>query len=216
MRAISSLVREARSLSDQAEPPSQAEAGNPQKWAAPAIDDTPGQGYPTAGRLQDLQKQAYDEAWNAGHAEGLKAGGAEVRRRAARLDELLRALARPFDAIDETVEKQLVELAMTVVKQLFRRELQIDPGHVVGVVREALQVLPATSKNINVHMHPEDALLVEKLLSPSEGDGAWTIVEDPLVNRGGCKVITANSRVDAQAETRLRKVIEAISNDERQ
>ena len=118
--------------------------------------------------------------------------------------------------MDEIVEKQLVELAMTVVKQLFRRELKIDPGHVVGVVREAMQLLPGTSKNINVHLHPEDAQLVDELLPRSEGESAWSIVEDPLISRGGCKIITANSQIDAQAETRLREVINGITGDERQ
>lgn len=203
-------------MSEDALAESPAETRSPQKWAAPSIDGVAGQGFPTASRLQDVQKQAYDEAWQAGHAEGIKAGDEEIRKRAERFDELLCALARPFDQMDETVEKQLVELAMTVVKQLFRRELKIDPGHVVGVVREALQLLPGTSKNINVHLHPEDAQLVEELLSTSGGDGAWTVVEDPLVSRGGCKIITTNSQVDAQAETRLREVINGITGDERQ
>ena len=203
-------------MSEDALAESPAETRSPQKWAAPSIDGVAGQGFPTASRLQDVQKQAYDEAWQAGHAEGIKAGDEETRKRAERFDELLCALARPFDQMDETVEKQLVELAMTVVKQLFRRELKIDPGHVVGVVREALQLLPGTSKNINVHLHPEDAQLVEELLSTSGGDGAWTVVEDPLVSRGGCKIITTNSQVDAQAETRLREVINGITGDERQ
>lgn len=203
-------------MSEDALAESPAETRSPKKWAAPSIDGVAGQGFPTASRLQDVQKQAYDEAWQAGHAEGIKAGDEETRKRAERFDELLCALARPFDQMDETVEKQLVELAMTVVKQLFRRELKIDPGHVVGVVREALQLLPGTSKNINVHLHPEDAQLVEELLSTSGGDGAWTVVEDPLVSRGGCKIITTNSQVDAQAETRLREVINGITGDERQ
>lgn len=192
------------------------QARNPEKWAAPSIDGSASQEFPTASRLQDLQKQAYDEAWQVGHADGLKAGGEEAQKRADRFDELLRALAQPFELMDETVEKQLVELAMTVVKQLFRRELKIDPGHVVGVVREAMQLLPGTSKNINVHLHPDDAQLVEELLSRSEGEGAWSIVEDPLISRGGCKVITANSQIDAQAETRLQGVIDGITGDERQ
>ena len=203
-------------MSKDAPAESRDEGRNPQKWAAPSIDGVAGQGFLTASRLQDLQKQAYDEAWQAGHADGIKAGSEEALKRAERFDELLRALTQPFELMDEIVEKQLVELAMTVVKQLFRRELKIDPGHVVGVVREAMQLLPGTSKNINVHLHPEDAQLVDELLPRSEGESAWSIVEDPLISRGGCKIITANSQIDAQAETRLRKVINGITGDERQ
>jgi len=194
----------------------EAQSAAPQKWDAPSIDGAAEQGFLTASRLQDLQKQAYDEAWQAGHAEGMKAGAEEIQQRAARFDELLRALARPFDLLDETVEKQLVELAMTVVKQLFRRELQVDPSHVVGVVREAIQVLPGSSRDIRVHLHPDDAHLVDELLSSADGERAWSIVEDPLISRGGCDVIAENSKVDAQAETRLKAIINKITGDERQ
>ena len=194
----------------------EAQSAAPQKWDAPSIDGASDSGFLTASRLQDLQKQAYDEAWQAGHAEGIKAGAEEMRQRAERFDQLMHALAQPFDLLDETVEKQLVELAMTVVKQLFRRELQIDPSHVVGVVREAIQVLPGSSRDVRVHLHPDDAQLVDELLSCAEGERAWSIVEDPLISRGGCKVSAENSKVDAETETRLNAIIGKITGDERQ
>lgn len=194
----------------------QAESSVAKKWDAPALDGASDSGFLTASRLQQLQKEAYDEAHAAGFAEGLAAGEAEVRRRTSRLDELLLALARPFDALDESVEKQLVELAMTVVRQLFRREIKIEPSHVIGVVREAINLLPAASRGIAVHLHPEDAELVRKSLSPAEGERAWTIVEDPLIGRGGCTVTTDSSKIDAQAETRVNAIVNAISGDERQ
>lgn len=187
----------------------------PTAWNVPAIDGSDGKGYLTAGRLEALQKAAYEEAWQNGHAEGLKAGEQAVLQRAARYDELLHALCEPFDQLDNSVEKQLVELAIAVVKQLFRREIKIDPSHVIGVVREAIQLLPVASRSVQVHLHPEDAALVRETLSPAEGEPAWSIVEDPLITHGGCKVTTENSQVDATAEARLQAVINATFGDER-
>ena len=124
-----------------------------QRWDVPAIDGSDGKGYLTAGRLQELQKDAYDEAWQKGHADGLAAGEQAVLQRAARFDELLRALSRPFDELDESVEKQLLELTTALLKQLFRREIKINPSHVIGVVREAIQALPIASRSVRVHLH---------------------------------------------------------------
>ena len=200
----------------ESDPGKSAKTGDIKRWEVPAIDGSADKGFLTAGRMQDLQKQAWDEAYEAGRQEGLQAGSEESRARVERLDQLLVALARPFDELDETVENQLVELAMTVVKQLFRRELRIDPTHIIGVVRDAIKLLPAASRDVQVHLHPEDAALVRESLSPSEGERAWKIVEDPLINNGGCKITTENSQIDAQAETRLQAVISAIAGDERQ
>ena len=122
----------------------------PRRWEVPAIDGSDGKGYLTAGRLQQLQQDAHDEAWQKGHAEGIAAGQEEIARRAERFDELLRALNRPFDELDASVEKQLVELSIALVKQLFRREIKINPDHIIGVVREAIQALPIACRNVQV------------------------------------------------------------------
>ena len=102
-------------MSDSAEKPSAT------RWDAPALDGASDAGFLTASRLEELQKQAYDEAHELGLKEGRQSGEDEVRRRVDRFDQLLIALSRPFDQLDESVEKQLVELAMTVVRHLFRR-----------------------------------------------------------------------------------------------
>ena len=185
------------------------------RWRVPAIDGSDGQGYLTAGKLEELQKAAYEEAFAKGHAEGLAAGADEVRKRGERYDELLRALCEPFDNLDESIEKQLVELSTTLVRQLFRREIRLDPTHIIGVVREAIQKLPIASRNVQVHLHPDDAALVRESLAPAEGEPAWTIVEDPLIACGGCKVTTESSQIDATTEARLNAVISAALGDER-
>lgn len=185
------------------------------RWEVPAIDGSDGRGFLTAGRLQELQKDAYDEAYKAGLSAGRKAGEDEIKKHVLRFEQLLHALARPFDELDDAVENQLVELSMTVVKQLFRREMHIEPGHIIGVVRESIQLLPIASRNIIVHLHPEDAKLVRESLSSTDSERAWDIAEDPLINRGGCKVSTDNSRIDAQADARLQAVINQITGDER-
>jgi flagellar assembly protein FliH len=185
------------------------------RWEVPALDGSAGPGYLTAGRLEALQKEAYDEAWQQGFEEGVAAGREDVAMRAGRLDVLLGRLAQPFEELDDTVEKHLVELAMTVVQQLFRRELRQDPSHIVGVVREAIQLLPVASRSVRVRLHPEDAAFVRESLPASEGERAWTIVEDPMIERGGCKVLTEQSQIDAQAESRLKAVIAAVCDERR-
>lgn len=191
------------------------QATKPSRWNVPAIDGSEGNGHLTAGRLEALQKAAYDEAWQKGHAAGIAAGADDVKQRVERLNTLLIALSQPFARLDETIENQLVELSMAVVRQLFRREVRIEPTHVIGVVREAIQLLPAASRNVKLHLHPDDAALVRETLAPADGEPAWSIVEDPLISRGGCNITTENSQIDATNNSRLNAVIGAITGDER-
>ncbi|MEM7503083.1 MAG: flagellar assembly protein FliH [Pseudomonadota bacterium] len=196
---------------------STVEAPGAERWSAPSLDGAGGSALLTAEKLEELQKQAYDEAFAAGLADGRKAGDEEVNRRIARLDALLNAMTRPLEALDEEVLQQLVGLAMATVKQLFRREVRAEPTHVIGVVREAVQLLPLASQNVRVRLHPDDAELVrDSLAQASEETQAWSIVEDPLIDRGGCTVTTESSQIDAQTQTRLQAVVASIAGDERQ
>jgi len=193
-----------------------SEDNTAERWRVPNIDGSEGKSYLTAGKLEELQREAYDEAFKRGYDEGLEEGKAEAERRTERLDELLKALSEPFDRLDDEVSQQLVELSMTVVRQLFRREIRLNPTHVIGVVREAIQCLPMASRNVQVHLHPDDASLIRETLTPAEGEPAWVVVEDPLMSKGGCRVSTENSNIDAKAETRLNALISGIVGDERQ
>ncbi|MDJ0917591.1 MAG: flagellar assembly protein FliH [Woeseiaceae bacterium] len=185
------------------------------RWDVPAIDGGDGNGYMTAGRLEALQKDAYEEAWKKGLADGEAAGREAIRERCEHLDSLLDSLSQPFETLDDEVEHQIVDLAMLVARQLFRREIRADPTHIIGVVREALKILPAASRQVEVHLHPDDATLVRESLAMSDRQPAWQIVEDALLSRGGCHVTTENSQIDATAESRLNALITSIAGDER-
>jgi flagellar assembly protein FliH len=165
--------------------------------------------------LERIQKQAYDEAFEQGLAEGRANGAATVEQQARQLGQLLDQLATPFEELDDCVEQQTAELAMIVVRRLFRRELRTDPSCVIGVVREALDALPVAAREVRVLLHPEDADLVSHALKQTEGERAWYIVEDPLLSRGGCRIETATSRIDARVESRLETIANALLGDDR-
>lgn len=165
--------------------------------------------------LERIQKQAYDEAFEQGVAEGRASGAALVQQQAQQLGRMLDQLAAPFEDLDACVEQQTAELAMMVVRRLFRRELRTDPSCVIGVVREALDALPVAAREVRVLLHPQDADLVSHALKETEGKRAWYIVEDPLLSRGGCRIETATSRIDARVESRLEAIAKALLGDDR-
>lgn len=194
---------------------SDAPENTPERWSAPAIDGSDQPGFMTAEGLQELQKQAYDEAYAEGLEAGRADGAREIAERVGQIERILDALTRPLSDVDDQVEAQLVQLAMILVRQLFRREVSIEPAHVIGVVRDAIQMLPVASSNVRVLLHPDDARLVLDTLSPTDGECAWTVVEDPLINRGGCRVVTDTSRIDATTESRLNAAISNLLGDQR-
>jgi flagellar assembly protein FliH len=48
-----------------------------------------------------------------------------------------------------------------------------------------------------------------------EDDTPWRWIEDPTLSRGGCRVETANTLIDASVEARLESVINKLLGGER-
>lgn len=169
----------------------------------------------TAEQLEAVQESARQEGFSQGREEGLAAAAEELGRKTGELTALLQGLARPLETADERVVEELVALAVAMSRHIVRRELQTAPDEIIRVVREALAVLPSQTADVRVEMHPQDAGLVRESLPESEGERAWRIVEDPALTRGGCRVISDVSRVDATVEQRLNQVIAAALGDMR-
>ncbi len=171
---------------------------------------------PTAEQLEQTRNQARQEGFQQGLAEGLRAGKEQSAHQVQQLDKLLQCLAQPFEELDSQIEEQLVGLALAVARQLVRREIKSDPGQIVGVIREAMGLLPAATGTVQIELHPEDATLVREVLNLDEEDErSWRIREAPTLSRGGCRIANSTSSIDATVEGRLNQVIAAVLGGER-
>jgi flagellar assembly protein FliH len=207
--------------------PTPAQAAAVQRWAMPEV------GGPIIGRAPreekrsgpdtvEVLRQALQEAEARGYQEGQAKAQAEsqvalnaLKQQVLQLDSVLQLLAQPLAQLDADVEKELLNLALTVGKQLARRELRVDPAQVIGIIRESLAQLPVSARDVRVHLHPEDAATVRERLAEPTNERAWTIVEDPTMARGGCIVRTENAQIDVRLESRISAVIANALGEER-
>lgn len=193
----------------------------------------------TVEQIEAMQKQAYDEAfeqgrqqgyqqglkqgYEKGHQQGLETGRKEgyeesqhlLKKQVSELNSLLEALAEPFKKLDEQVEAELIKLVIAIAKHIIRREIKLDPGQIVAVIREAINVLPLATQKITLNLHPEDAELVRSILKLDENPPPWILKDNPLISRGGCIVETDASTVDASLEKRLSAVVTNLLGDDR-
>ncbi len=179
---------------------------------------------PTANEMQSLHNDAYNEGFNMGRKEGRSQGYTEGRTQAAaeseglfqNLEGLFNSLANPVSELDDELESSIAELALAIARQLVRREIKIEPGEIVAVVREAVSVLPISAKNPTIYLHPEDMQLVRNALSLGDDDKSYRLEEDLLLTRGDCRVETESSYIDASIEARLSAIAVNMLGDERE
>jgi flagellar assembly protein FliH len=171
--------------------------------------------------LEAVERDAWDQGLAAGHAEGVRRGEAELAVRinefnvkVAALEAIIGTLAKPLDQLDNAIEQELTRLALIIAKHLVRRELRLDPAQVIGIIRHTVGLLPVATRDLKVHLHPEDARIVREKLAQPSGESEWVIKEDPLLARGGCRLTTATSNIDARLESRVAEAVNSLLGDE--
>jgi flagellar assembly protein FliH len=188
-------------------------------WELPDIDSgkkKPEKNLVTAEEIESLQKQAYEEGFRKGEQDGLQAGQKQIMERVNAFNQMMNALSTPIKQVDEEVSDQIVKLAITIAQQLVRREIKTDPGQIIAVVRDAVKELPVTARAVSVHLQPDDAELVRQSLSVNDSDKTWKVVEDPVLTRGGCKIVTENSQIDVTVEKQLAEIVSRLLGGQRE
>jgi flagellar assembly protein FliH len=160
----------------------------------------------TAEQIESIEAAAYEEGFVRGRAEGLKAGAAEIQAQAIRLRTLLEHCARPLAQLDAEVEAALVELALQAARRLVQSEFEIDPLRMAGTVREAIAALAVVPREVRVHLHPEDARLLQDQLTPPPEVSAWRLVPDVSLQRGDCRISGETGWIDATLASRTRSL----------
>ena len=191
-----------------------------QPWAPPDMSGVEAIGgrRPHLSLEFQVEEDAIREQAKAdGRAEGLAQAQAEIDTRLRQLDaqsavlaKTLAALARPLELVDAEVQRQLAGLALAVGAQLLRRELKIDPSLVIGIVQDTVGLLPAAVRDVRILLHPADAALLRASPPLSESGALWTVVDDPSLSRGDCRVMAESATVDARLEARLAALTEEV------
>lgn len=171
----------------------------------------------TPAELERLRAQAREQGFQQGFAEGQAAAASALVQERERLQAVLDELARPLRQVSRQVGEELTLLALSIARQVLRRELSQQPEQVVAIVQEALAALPSGAHDIRVHLHPEDLKRVQKVLGRGQAEG-WTLQEDASLRPGGCLLTSDMARVDERVETRLERVVarlfgEAVTSD---
>lgn len=169
----------------------------------------------TAESIEALQKKAYQEGHEQGMQQGLADGAESIRKSVARLEGVFNTLHEPLKELDEAVVEQMVALAISVARQIIRREIKTDPSQIIAAVREAIAVLPVGSRQLQVYLNPADALIVKEAMAISPDDHRWKIIDDPTLTQGGCKVVTEKSSIDASIEERITRIMTGVLGGER-
>ena len=173
---------------------------------APEPEPDPMPALPSVEELQALERAAREEGYARGHAEGLAAGQAEVRRMVAQIEGVLDGFTRPLARLDGEVADALADLAVRIAGTLIGRAYQVDPTLLADLVREALEAVGSDSRELELRLHNDDFGVLAPHLAGLDG---VRLTIDGALGRGELRLHSESVRIDGTIAARLQSVLEA-------
>lgn len=168
--------------------------------------------------LEDIQKNAYQEAYQLGLDEGRQKAfedvSAEIKEKMEEFNSLLSTIAELKNEIVAQNESHMVRLLFHMASRLAVTHLEAKDEMIVDVLRQAVSLSQA-EENVRVQLHPSQIEFVEELRKQSgrEFEFLKKIRFEPNsdIRRGGCIVETNYGEIDARVEERVAQLWEGLS-----
>lgn len=176
--------------------------------------------------VQDAQTEA-NKIRTKAKQEGRQAAMDNARQAAladveARWKTLAPALQHAIDSAAELKaawirqwEKNIVRLAVAIAEQVIRKEVSEHPRIPQHWIREALE-LASSSTTVTLLLNPADYDSLEDyrdfLKQQFSQLTDTSIVPDPGISPGGCRVVTDHGHLDQQIETQVSRIEEELTS----
>lgn len=169
---------------------------------------------PPAPNVEELLSAARQSGYQDGYRDGMEALDAFkksfAQQMSAQIGELMRSFSADFEDMEVRMAETVARCAVELARQVVRAELQQQPELIARVAHEAIEALLISARHIRVRVHPEDLPLVEQGAGEELKAREAQLIPDPAIARGGCKVDSDISSVDATLPARWQQVMAAM------
>jgi flagellar biosynthesis/type III secretory pathway protein FliH len=157
--------------------------------------------------------QGYGIGYEQGQADGQAAAEATMAESIHRLQQLTSGVLENHTAFFRAAERQVVDLALQIAQKVIEREVENMPDLAVTIIRAALEEMD-TRTAVRVRVSPDDEELLRRrwaqVVPPGVSPDRIELVVDERVQSGGAIIDTTQGQVDAQLDTKLAQLGNAL------
>jgi flagellar assembly protein FliH len=169
---------------------------------------------PDFAELEEAARvQGYNLGFEQGQAAGLAAAEEAMAESLQRLLALVGAVQENHATFFRSAEREVVDLALQIAQKVVEREVENIPDLAINVIRAALEEMDARTV-VRVRVSPDDEQLLRRRWSqvvPSGiGPERIELQQDEHVHSGGAIIETTHGQVDAQLESKLAQLGNAL------
>ncbi|MCV2355022.1 flagellar biosynthesis protein [Paucibacter sp. B2R-40] len=164
--------------------------------------------------LQEQLHAARQAGYQDGYRDGLSALDAFkhsfAQQMTAQIGTLVRSFDADFRALEGEMAQALARSAVELARQVVRSEIKQRPEHIAKVAHDAVEALQLSARHVRVRVNPSDYPLVIEGAGEEMRAREAQVLPDADVPRGGCKVDSDISSVDASLATRWQQAVASM------
>jgi flagellar assembly protein FliH len=157
--------------------------------------------------------RGYAAGFEEGRAAGIAAAEEALSHSAQHLAALVNNIHENHASFFRSAERQVVDLALQIAAKVVEREVENMPDMAINVIRAALEEMDARTA-VRVRVNPADEELLRRrwsqVVPPSIGADRIELQQDERVQSGGAVIETTHGQVDAQLESKLAQLGNAL------
>jgi flagellar assembly protein FliH len=193
---MSKIIRNSADLAKAWQAPNlkdKSKEANISKEAAPS---------PELSQQQNVEL-AKQEGYALGYQQALETHEALFKDKILLVNKVLKKLEFPLAQLDENMQKQIVNLALTVAKKIIAREIKHDTVYVQAMVEEFLQGIQEVKQAVSFSIHPHDAEWLRAALQQHTDGVSAPIHADENLAPGECRLHSDGINLAVTIKARL-------------
>lgn len=172
----------------------------------------------TGPDLEAIKEAAHAEAFEMGHKEGYQAGLEEAREKTGHLLAIVKSVEDLWNRLVKRYETEIVDLVCKVAEKVVYGQVAVDKEIITRAILSAFKKI-ADPVHATITVHPDDYQYIEAVkedfFEEIKGLKQVTLVSDPLIDVGGCRIETPSGEVETDIEERLEAVKQCIIENSR-
>lgn len=166
-----------------------------------------------APTIDEIKTNSFQEGFTEGEKAGFEAGTKRVDPLITSFNQGLEQLKNIRQEVHQAIEKEVVQLALSIAKKIVCHEVKTNEETVVCVAREALSRVENPGK-IKIKLNPTDLQFIQDAKSQLSHllhnvDGIRFEAEDSIQS-GGCVIETEMGDIDARIEKQFQAIEESF------
>ena len=162
---------------------------------------------------EQIRQEAFAQGFAQGREEGFQAGVAEAGEKTNHLLSILSDVDNMWERIVKIYEEKIIDLVARVAEKVVYGKVEVDKEIVTRAILHAFEQIK-DPVNATIAVHPLDyeymEVVKEDFFEKIKGLKQVTLISDPLISPGGCRIETPSGEVSTSIEERLEAVKRSI------